>query len=279
MGIPIDPGIGLQDNVKEPIKVGGATGLHARFKLLYDALNGALDTDNLSPALLALINNSAASVPVGTILAFYDFDAAVTFDTDLFKYCDGSVIVDAESPINGETLPDLSNRYLVGFGTEGGGDIDSAVWASAAVGNANHQINLQHSHTVTSHTHSLSSHTHTAAAHTHNSGTLKFKTFQYDSGSGKIIGYNISGSNTDALEIQLSTAGAGVNTLISAPGLSTQFYTVVGSGVTGSDGNDATGTPSNNTSGSAAPGMDNQLSATQSIQPRSIRVRYIMRYK
>lgn len=47
MAIPSDPGTGIQDNNKEPIKVGGATGLHARFKPLYDALNGALDFENI----------------------------------------------------------------------------------------------------------------------------------------------------------------------------------------------------------------------------------------
>jgi hypothetical protein len=70
-------------------------------------------------------DNTDKLVPVGTIVGHYDFNAAVTF-TDDWLYCDGSVIADAASPINGQTLPDLSNRYLVGFGTEGGGDIDTA---------------------------------------------------------------------------------------------------------------------------------------------------------
>lgn len=85
-------------------------------------------------------------VPVGSIIAHYDFDAAVTINTSYWAYCDGSVISNASSALNGQTLPDLSNRYLVGFGTEGGGDIDSAAWATDAVGNASHQVNLSHYH-------------------------------------------------------------------------------------------------------------------------------------
>lgn len=53
MTIPVDPGTGLTDNTKTPIKVSGTTGLHARFKPLYDMFNGAIGPDNLSAALQA----------------------------------------------------------------------------------------------------------------------------------------------------------------------------------------------------------------------------------
>ena len=272
MAIPNDPGTGLQDNVKDPIKVSGTTGLHARFKPLYDAFNGAIDSDNLSAALLALINNALAAIPIGTILPFYDFNALVTFDTDLFKYCDGAIVADIDSPINGQTLPDLSSRYLVGFGTDGGGNIDSAGWSATPVGNPNHQIDLEHDHIVTSHNHTLSNHTHAGPSHTHDFGF-------FDDGAGNLfLAQGLSVTDLAMFTLQ-SDDGSGddpgnVNALVqmSNPASDRTFTTVAA-------GTGNTGTPSTNTSGNTAPGTNTQLSTTESIQPRSVRVRFIMRYK
>ncbi len=144
-------------------------------------------------------------VPIGSIIPFYDIDARLTFDKTYWAFCDGSTAT--ISGIGAQTLPDLSNRYLVGFGTEGGNDIDTAAWDYAVVGNSSHQINLQHSHTVNAHSHSLQNHTHstpnhahavnahthdlenhthTGASHTHGPGSLslKFGTYSYSSTSG-----------------------------------------------------------------------------------------------
>lgn len=49
--IPVDPGTGITDNSKTPIKVSGVTGLHARFKPLYDMFAGQIGLDNLNSAL------------------------------------------------------------------------------------------------------------------------------------------------------------------------------------------------------------------------------------
>lgn len=278
MAIPIDPGTGLQDNVKEPIKVGGVTGLHARFKPLYDMFDGAIDTDNLTQTLQDLLTElqavSLSVVPVGTILPFYDFNALVAFDGNLFKYCDGSGIVDADSPLNGQTLPDLSRRYLVGFGTDGGGNIDTDGWDTAPVGNINHLINLQHSHTVDSHTHTGPSHTHNMGNHTH-SGPSHFHdvvgntaaiagggTADFSTGAGTLDidpgDPNIQGQHTHGINFSSALGGGGATS-----GPSTNTTSSSGTGDTGS----------------TSPGTDNQLSTAQSIQPRSIRVRFIMRYK
>jgi hypothetical protein len=231
---------------------------------------------------LELDPKADAVVPIGTILPFYDFDGAVTFNPDLFSYCDGSVINDADSPLDGMNLPDLSNRYLVGFGTEGGEDIDSDPWNAAAVGNANHQINLQHSHTVNAHTHDLANHTHTGPSHTHASGTLKFEVGDRND-VGAINLRTFGGTPSGVTNINSKREGVDPAPIFNYHGPLTSaavtWYTDTGSGSTASGGNSATGTPSNNTSGSASPGMNNQLSATQSIQVRSVRVRFIMRYK
>ena len=220
-------------------------------------------------------------VPIGTIIPFYDFNGAVTFSSS-FRYCNGAVIVATGSPINGQTLPDLSGRYLVGFGTDGGGDIGSAAWATAAVGNVNHQINIQHSHTVSAHTHDLANHTHAGPSHTHGVGTLKFQTGdQVNSGTnaGYLTSlYDNGGSLQSIMVASLSyDAGAAQALLKGSAAYVGPFYTSNGSGATASGGTGNTGVPSSNTSGSASPATDSQLSTTQSIQPHSIRARYIMR--
>lgn len=56
MAIPTDPGINLQDNVKEPVLLGGETGLHERFTRLYNKFDGNVDEDNLTPAINTLLD-------------------------------------------------------------------------------------------------------------------------------------------------------------------------------------------------------------------------------
>jgi len=234
-------------------------------------------------------------VPIGGIIPWDDFNGAVTIPSS-FVHCDGSTISDSESPINGQATRDLSNRYLVGFGTEGGGDIDTAVYSASPVGNASHQVSLNHSHTVISHTHDLGNHTHTGAAHvhsgpshTHGPGTLQFGVAFYEESS---VNFRTNGFDT---AVELDTAGVGsIGLVVPTTGLGDiEIYTgdnegdTPASGVTDSGGTGNTGsttpgsgsTPSTNTSGATAPGTDTQLSATQSIQPRSHRVRFIMRKK
>lgn len=104
-----------------------------------------------SPGEWRLINrNSLLSlvVPIGTVIPWMDYNGAVAFDSNYWAYMDGSVLSDAHSPLNGETLTDLSGRYLVGFGTDGGGDIDSALWSVSPVGNAGHEVDLEHKHWI-----------------------------------------------------------------------------------------------------------------------------------
>lgn len=187
---------------------------------------------------ISSINVLKALVPIGSIIPFYDFDAALTFDTDYWCYCDGQ-----SQTIGGSarTTPDLSGRYLVGFGgaTDGAGDIDTAAWATAAVGNALHQVNLQHSH-----------------SHTHGVGSLQFSTLRVDASSGDVYAYASNGTETDIIENSLIESGVSdVATIIKNTGT---YYTKDGTGSTASD-------------------ATNGGSTTQSIQPRSIRVRFIMR--
>lgn len=103
------------------------------------------------------INNiSKQIIPIGSIIPFYDYNGALTFDTDYWAYCNGQTKTIGGSS---RTLPDLSNRYLVGFGTEGGADIGSASWSTTVVGNASHARVIAQAE--------MPIHDHTGAAHTH----------------------------------------------------------------------------------------------------------------
>jgi len=199
------------------------------------------------------VNAAGYIPPIGTIQAFYDFNAALTFDTAFFAYCDGSSRV--VGSLGSQTLPDLSGRYLVGFGTDGGGDIDTAVWGTAAVGNAGSTINIAHSHTESTHTHGAGS--YSATAHTHPAPAITGLVNQSAPG----VGY----------ELQIG-GGQNMNLNPSSPLQGDHAHD--GFGNTGSGGGGAI----SGTSGSGGGGTTNtQLSSTQDIRPRSIRVRYIMR--
>ena len=98
----LDPATGLAGSLAEEIE-------HLRFVIA--RLANTTNWDDVPDATLA------AAVPIGTIIAHYDFNALATFDPDYWAFCDGSVLVDSSSILDGQTLPDLSGRYLVGFGS------------------------------------------------------------------------------------------------------------------------------------------------------------------
>jgi hypothetical protein len=288
------------------ITIADALEVNARFDELYNLQNGTIDADNMDltdnftwtgthtySATLLKVKGAGAGVaslqnastatnrtitipdtgynitvasaaqlpPVGTIVAHYDFDAAVSIDTDHWQYCNGGTVSNANSSINGETLPDLSNRYLVGFGTEGGTDIDSATWATATVGNASHQVNLQHAHTMTGHAHGMQS-------HTHNVDISSFSiSLQAAAGYGSYLkGEKIGWKSGDGNQVMYKWSTGGSETMAHAMGKANV-----------NPPNTTSASPSNNTTTSVSDSMNNQLSATQTIQPRSIRVRWIMR--
>lgn len=235
-----------------------------------------------------------AYVPVGTILAFYDFNALVTFSSSIFAYCNGATIADASSPINGQTLPDLSGRYLVGFGSDsftgdpqnntvGSATIGTAPWSIVLAGNGLHQIDLAHSHTDSGHSHLMQNHTHSVPSHFHRPGTIAI------SASGSHQHAINDGAGGTARSFGGALAGGLSNTgtaffldtdAVTHTHSNTDFTGVVGDSG-GQDGDSAfnSGVPSNNNTNSGTANLLNSLSATQSIQPRSVAVRFIMRYK
>ena len=237
---------------------------------------------------LDFTGGNIVAVPVGSIIPFYDFSGSLTFDTTNWAYCNGQD--KAVGALGSQTLPDLSGRYLVGYGTEDGTGstntdgtktLGSAVWNDNLDGNASHQVDLQHTHTGPSHTHTGPSHTHTGPSHTHGYGTLQFTT-------GTLVGtanssifsmYNVSGTAVTVAQSSLIARGADAQferTFLNN-GAHT-FYTKSGTGATGADGTGATGADGTGATGAGGTGATGSGgSATQNIQPRSVRVRYLMR--
>lgn len=198
--------------------------------------------------------------PLASIIAHYDYNGAITPDPAYWAYCDGSTVT-----IGGvsRVTPDLSNRYLVGFGTEAGGDIDTATWATAAVGIANHIVDLQHDHTGPSHLHDMGNHTHPG-------GSLQFVVARTIGAGNNLRMYDSGGVGVDLITEETIQSGTGA---IVADWYAISAQTYYTENVTGASGIPST----NNTSSSGTGNTSNALSTTQSIQPRSVRVRWIIR--
>lgn len=271
--------------------------------------------------------------PVGSIHGFNDFNGTVSINTTYYRFCDGTVLNYAASPLNGVTLDDLSNRILVGFGTEAGGNIATAgtqkaithfanaglgeltvtapghgflvgdsvtislttnynctatvntiganvftitrayvaddatglaTLASNLIGNANHQIALNHTHGALGVTASGGE-----SSHTHASGTLRFVTIvQSNSNFGTT--FDINGVAQSCF--RQPVAFASTATLAAM-----QWYTMASNithytgGGSGSSGSGSSHTHDINHTHASA------LSATQSIMMRSVRTRFIVR--
>ena len=66
-------------------------------------------------------SRSIGDVPVGGIIAWVKTLAGVPNLAEGWVECDGSVLVDSQSSLNGQTIPDLNgdNRFLRGNSTSG----------------------------------------------------------------------------------------------------------------------------------------------------------------
>lgn len=227
------------------ILLDGTTAYASDVMALFNELYSNIAPNNVQPSnkigtgrfVLESAIGTLGGNPVGTIIAHYDYGVISTLpDPAVWKICNGAMIVDASSPYNGKNLPDQSGRYLVGFGTDGGANIGMGALPDppTPVGNAAHQINLQHQH---------------------GPGTLQFKVIKVLGGS--IQGYD-SGGTSQTLHNgrNVQALAGGPLCLEYAPAADGDYYTTQGAGST-----------------------DQQLSTTQSIQPRSIQCRFYLRYK
>lgn len=179
----------------------------------------------------------SGGVPLGGHIPWDDFNGALSLQAG-WEYADGTTVTTVGSPLFGQTKKDLSGAYIVGFGTLGGGNIGTSTYSSVAVGNANHQIDIRHRHSM---------------VHTHGSGTYAALWTQ-------------NSSNGDFHWQEVGTSGWTSNSRAeddpdsAIPGT---YFT--GVDVAGSSGSAST----SNT------GYD--LSETQNIQPLSYRFRFIVR--
>lgn len=183
-------------------------------------------------------------VPIGTIIPFYDFNGNLTFNTEHWAYCNGQT--KTVGGIGSQTLPDLSGRYLVGFGTpNGGADLHSATWATAAVGR-------------TSHTSASIAHTHTMA-HTH--------TLDGASAYAKVSMVNGGGDDGDVVADLKTVSNWTENRRVDS-------FSRTSTGLSINQGTNLGGD-----TGAASSSTTSSSLTTISVQPESIRVRYIMRIK
>jgi hypothetical protein len=240
----------VQETLLNPIEEAGLTPAKAA---PYDLLTQAI----------AILSSAAAMPPVGTVFAFDDFNGALTFDTEYYAYCNGQTKVVAG--IGSQVIRDMSGRYLVGFGTDGGQDLDDsfALAFRDPVGNAGHAINIQHYHAGPSHVHAGPSHVH-AVGKVVVSGSVVYHVFYKGTfDSAPYTGLGMANTNN----VQYGTTGQrSVYRLTSGSIYDGDFLysSYSGTGDTGAGG-----------TGNTSP----TLSTAQSIQPRSQRVRYIMRIK
>jgi len=91
-------------------------------------------------------------VPIGTVLDWWRPDATGSVP-DGYQICDGSVVNDASSPLNGKTLPDLRGRFVLGVASP------ADMGTSGGAQSHDHSVNLSHAHAVTG-TNIVGPHTH-----------------------------------------------------------------------------------------------------------------------
>jgi len=68
---------------------------------------------------------AAVAVPMGAVIDWYRFEPDTPVP-DGFLICDGTAIADPQSPFDGKTLPDLTNRFTMGVTAERMGEIGGA---------------------------------------------------------------------------------------------------------------------------------------------------------
>lgn len=107
----------------------------AKFNSLVEALLQSLNPDGTL---------KGTALPIGSIIPWHKDFANTPALPDNFLECNGQVISDAESPYDGQTLPDLNgeNRFLRGNSSSGGKGGESEVTLEIAEMPAhNHAMN------------------------------------------------------------------------------------------------------------------------------------------
>jgi len=103
-----------------------------------------LERQQISAANVAAIQSSLDGFPVGTVIDWWRPALTSTLPAG-YMICDGSVVDDADSPLDGETLPNFTDRFVRGV-------TDSGTVGFTTGGNDNHT----HSVDLPGHTHGVS---------------------------------------------------------------------------------------------------------------------------
>ena len=139
-------------------------------------------TLNLRP----LTRPGSASIPIGAVIDWWRPNSTFAVP-DGYMICDGSVVNDAQSPFNGEKLPELRGRFIRGAGSE------SVIGKTGGADRHKHTISgSTDSKVVTMHWSNSNmwvgipglppwevankTHEHTTDAHSHGVGSLKNST-------------------------------------------------------------------------------------------------------
>ena len=263
-------------------KLGTSTTINNNFdtiKTIYNAHDTAttgvhdLGTDTIANDVTFQIMVDGL-MPIGSVIDVWRPTAIASLlasvDTDIWQIGDGSTISDAASDFDGMTIPDLSNRYLIGAGAEGSTLIGSAAVDATPSGNASHQIDIAHSHTSSAHTHSMT-HTHVIPSHRHSvTGYIHFYAQEI---AGMFCYLNL----TTGIQLSLGAIIYGGLSYNSSGSSQENVPDVLGYSNYISD---FLSTPTSPVCGGQNTALSStMLSATQSHQPKSLQVKRYIRYK
>lgn len=124
--------------------------------------NTAARSDHNHDGIYALLDHThpVAEVPIGTVIDWWRPDASWPVPEG-FKICDGSVVDDADSPLDGETLPNLNDRFIRGVTNP------SNIGTSGGIETHSHTVDLPwHNHSI--------AHDHANASTTYRSGECRY---------------------------------------------------------------------------------------------------------
>jgi len=99
------------------------------------------DTLITGTTLVEKESRSIGDVPIGGIVSWAKTLSGVPNLAEGWVECDGAVLVDALSPLNGQTIPDLNgdNRFLRGDSASGGtGGSETHLHGNESIGNSTH---------------------------------------------------------------------------------------------------------------------------------------------
>jgi len=88
-------------------------------------------------------------VPVGSVVSWWRPSSSTPLPSNEWMIADGSVVTDSASPFFNQTLPNLTDKFIMGVSAANIGQLGGA-----------NSLNLAHSHTVNSHTHDVPWHVH-----------------------------------------------------------------------------------------------------------------------